>query len=162
MVIRNSSDFSNIFKSKLTSAINIITERIYERLKQNIQIHTYDRAGEPTMYKRSWEFKNEAWAFNKAQTIANKIMASVTYEPYNMQGPGGDSKFRHGNFNAGVDRRAILADLLNVYGIDEGNDFGGKEREPYWDVTIYWIDTNWEKLIDDAFRKVGIINFKIN
>ena len=64
--------------------------------------------------------------------------------------------YTHGNFYSGEDRRLILAELLNVNGIDSGNDWGGKERKPFFDITIEWIYNNWDTLAKTALRQVGL------
>lgn len=167
--------FKNFFESQLKRVIDIVSDKIHEQLRLNISLYTYgytpgiaspsvkvpinemyqvvngNETGEP-----SYEFRDEAWIKQQAKALSGKIIGSIFYDYSKLSAPTSSRPFTHGNFYQGKDRRVNLADLLNVSGYDLGNDFGGKEREPYFDITLKWIKDNFSQLVNNAFRKVGI------
>lgn len=51
-----------------------------------------------------------------------------------MSPPSSNFPYLHGNANSGEDRRAMLAEILNVSGIAEDGDMHDtKIRQPFWD-----------------------------
>ena len=170
--IKTTDQFQQFFMNKLEKAINILEDEIHTKLRENISAMTYGYApnadargpinkayeiinGYPTG-EPSYEFRDEAWVKDKAKQAAKAIIGSVWYDYQNLSAPSSDSPYTHGNYYQGKDRRAILAELLNVNGYDKQNDMGGKRREPFFDETIKWITNNWDKLCKKALSKVGL------
>jgi hypothetical protein len=55
------------------------------------------------------------------------------------------------------DRRAELAEDLNVLGVDLNNDWGGKERKPYWNDFIYELfeENKINEYFNNEFEALG-------
>jgi hypothetical protein len=136
-------------------AINAVSQDIYDkendrgRLYANILADTYEADGEPNHYylggsgKPSYEFLN-TWDWTKTVNTPLGVMKKLYYDYGSMQ-------YDPENYNPGDpkrgDQRAILADLLNITGSDNGY-FGGKYRKPFWSDTM-----------TDLFERGGIVEF---
>ena len=151
----------------------ILSEIIYEQLKININLYTYgypvalpnvsgkinqfyENVGEEGLGEPSFEFRDEAWVKTKAEQVSKTIVGSIYFDGNKMSPPTWIRPYTHGNFYDGKDRRTQLAKLLNVNGVDSGNDWKGKERKPFFDITIQWIETNWKSLAKNALKQVGL------
>lgn len=168
MDIKSPREFEKIFNDILENVINDLTKKIEKKLHENIQQYTYDYDPEPNQwYRRTGEFL-ESFYRTLAQKTARNIIGTVIHDPMKMSAPIGtgidsdisQESYQHGNFFKGYDRRKILADLLDVDGINSGADFRGKERKPFFTLTIKWLDDNWFYLIDSSFKKFGITNWE--
>lgn len=165
--------------SRLKKAIDILSEKIYNQLKINISLYTYgypvampdikgpinqfyENVGDEGSGEPSFEFRDLAWVKTSAKEISNQIIGSIYYDGNKMSAPSWLRPYTHGNFYTGEDRRAELAKLLNVTGYADGSDFTikgefeEKFRKPFFDITIQWLETNWNNLAKDALKQVGL------
>ena len=158
---------------RLKMAVDIIADKIYEQLKINISLYTYgypeaspnttgpinqfyENVGDEGLQEPSYEFRDEAWVKTKAREVSRQIVGSIYFDGNKMSPPTWFRPYTHGNFYSGEDRRMKLAELLNVTGVDSENDWGGKERKPFFDITIEWIETNWQNIAKKALKQVGL------
>jgi hypothetical protein len=145
----------------LQNVINEIADEILEKLKKNIITYTYEYDYFPNVSyadgngKPTYEFL-DSWFIDKAKTIANQIVGEIFHDPMSMSEPSASQPYVHGNYRQGIDRRTFLADILNVSGVDSENDFGGKSRQPYFDITINWLNQNWDGMARRHLAKYGI------
>lgn len=158
------SQLNSFLNKKLVNVIDYLTERIQNQLRHNIDEYTYQFDYFPN---REYLDENSGWAMpsfefrdsfyrTKAKNIAEKITGWVIHDAMSMSPPSDRHPYLHGNFDKGIDRRRELASLLNVSGLDTENDFGGKERRPFFDITIKWLENNFDSLVRQAFAKVGL------
>lgn len=146
MAIRTDDDLINTFMPIINDIMENMTDRIEKLLVQHINTDVYginktstdtpaindyylDGTGRP-----SYEFRDKAWQKRVSKTIAETCVGEIFYDGNQMTPPTANSPYLHGNYNAGVDRRNKLADLLNVSGIAGDSDFVyNKTRSPFWD-----------------------------
>lgn len=145
--------------NKAKKALDIISAKIEKQLRLNIERYTYGDT-ENAWYERTGEFLESFYA-EKSQEIAGEIIGWVIHDPMVMSAPinrGDEAQetFRHGNALKGIDRREKLAEILNVSGVNGSFDWKGKERQPFFDITIQWLEQSFDKLVIDAFRQVGL------
>ena len=159
MNINNMTQLQTELNKRIKKAIDLITEDIYSALIEFIDIDIYSTYT-PSKYERTYEFRDKAWMITSAREIANKIVGGINYSPNEMQYT--PSKLIHGN--KFVDRRSMLASILNR-GIEDWNDWdiGRKNKgkvqdypKPFFTDTIEWIIKNWDRLVLDAFKEVGL------
>lgn len=162
-LIKTKSALKKILENKMERAINIICEKIEKVLKQNILDYTYNYDPQPnTWYQPTYEFYNSFYMENAKKELDGIIRGWVVHDYMVMSAPKYSSSkssqepYQHGNFNEGIDRRKQLASILNVAGENGGYDFRGKQRQPFFDLTIQWIEDNWFYLVDNAFSQVGL------
>ena len=176
------SQLNSFLNKQLIKVIDYLTDKIEWQLRHNIDIYTYQFDYFPNeMYLAaetevqvfddstmtftygggngsslpSFEFRDSFYK-TKAEQVANNITGWVVHDAMSMSPPSARYPYLHGNFKIGEDRRRQLASLLNVSGKDKGNDFGGKKRQPFFDITIKWIEDNFKSLVKEAFSKVGL------
>jgi hypothetical protein len=156
MPCNNQADFDRILKKAITSCIEHLSDKILECVQDHIQKDTYgslpnkvynNGTGNPT-----FEFKN-AFKFEGIKNSVKEISNKLFYDWTTMSTPSQSNKYLHGNFNEGQDRRSILAELLNVNGIDGGNDWGGKERQAFWDNALKDINNKFDGWAREAYNK---------
>jgi hypothetical protein len=120
--------------------ISIVSDKILVQLKTDIERDVYLFGGFPNkfyymgmgvptfQFEKSWKW--DVIRQDVMSTVRNLFedIYSMSYEPEN---------YLHGSIYGG-DRRAELADDLNVSGVAKNSDFPehGKERQPYWDNFI--------------------------
>lgn len=165
MIFNNKLSLEIIINQKIQEAVNVMAKKIYDKLLDFIQIDIYDtyepNASAKTHYERTYEFKDKAWALSEAQEFAGYISASIDYNPYSLSYI--PNKYVHGS--PAQDRRKELASILNR-GIEswEGWDFGrhngaqgySSYPKPFFNDTINWIEENWDNLVIQSFKKVGL------
>ena len=150
------SQLNSFLNRKLVKVVDYLTERIQNQLRHNIDKYTYTFDYFPNKkYDPSFEFLDSFYR-TKARNIADTITGWVIHDSMRMSPPSSRNPYLHGNFNKGIDRRNQLASLLNVSGKDTDNDFGGKERQPFFDITLQWIEDNFDSLVKEAFTRVGL------
>jgi hypothetical protein len=169
--INSTSQFKLIYTKLLNNIVDGISKEILEKLKDNINQYTYTyEHGDFYNFKYSgkklsnykiftqertqlptFEFR-EAFEINKLKTIIGKVVSQIFY---NYQSMSVVPKYGIHYDNEFGDSRKKLAEWLNIDG-----EFGGKERKPYFDLTLQWIDNNLFNLIDKHFKQNGIINWK--
>lgn len=158
------SQLNSFLNKQLVKVVDYLTERIEGQLRHNIDEYTYQFDYFPN---KEYLDENHGWAMpsfefrdsffhEKAKSVANAIVGWVRHDEMSMSPPSARYPYLHGNFNKGLDRRNQLAALLNVSGKDSKNDFGGKERRPFFDITLQWIEDNFDSLVKQAFAKVGL------
>lgn len=167
------SQLNSFLNKQLIKVIDYLTDKIEGQLRHNIDVYTYQfdyfpnkaylsdesvPLFEEDVYSSafpSFEFRDSFYK-TKAKQVANNITGWVIHDAMSMSPPSARHPYLHGNFEIGEDRRRQLASLLNVSGKDKGNDFGGKKRQPFFDITIKWIEDNFQSLVKEAFSKVGL------
>lgn len=157
MIFANKQQLNDFLKTRLKVAVDNLVQDIYTELLTFIQEDIY-LAYNPKKYERTFEFRDKAW--NKSvKEVANEIVGEVFYDGMNMS--YNPSKFQHGN--AFEDRRERLAEILNntfwdpsKY-IDSDWDFGMEPwPKPFWGHTMAWLEDNWDTLVKNALREVGL------
>ena len=155
-IITNQEQFDKVLKNALIKCVGYLSDKILKCVQDHIQKDTYGKlpnkeynngTGMPT-----FEFKN-AFRFEGIKSSVNDISNRLFYDWSTMHAPSQSNKYLHGNFDEGVDRRSILAELLNVDGIDGGNDWGGKERKAFWDNALEEIEQNFDSWAKEAYNK---------
>ena len=162
-LIKTKAELNQVLTQKLTNAINIICSKIESKLKKNIMDYTYNYDLEPnTWYQPTYEFLNSFYMTKAKEGLNGAITAWVIHDYTRMSAPRYSSNpnsqlpYQHGNYSDGIDRRKQLAAILNVSGENSDFDFRGKQRQPFFDLTIQWIEDNWFDLINNAFKQVGL------
>lgn len=162
-LIKTKTELNQILTKKLMDAINIVCNKIENKLKKNIIDYTYNYDNQPnTWYKPTYEFYNSFYMAKAKKNMRGAITAWIVHDYTRMSAPKYSSSpnsqlpYQHGNYNEGIDRRKQLAAILNVDGENGSYDFRGKQREPFFDLTIQWIEDNWFDLINNAFKQVGL------
>lgn len=168
MTFRSEWALNQYLKQCATEAVNILTDRIYNKLIEFIQEDIYDTYPEPEFpirYDRTYQFKEKAWIKEMATEISNAMVSSINYFPSGMV--YNQSKGQHGS-PWGKDRRKELAAILNRGGTWDWTDWDwGRVHDeqsegyriypkPFWDDTIEWILDNWDKEVIKAFKQVGL------
>lgn len=155
-IITNQKQFDEVIKKAISNCVSYISDKILECVQDHIQKDTYGElpnkvynngTGNPT-----FEFKN-AFKFEGIKSSVNEISNKLFYDWSTMHAPSQSNEYLHGNFNKGEDRRSILAELLNVNGIDGENDWGGKERSAFWDNAIGEIEQKFDLWAREAYNK---------
>lgn len=167
------SQLNSFLNKQLIKVVDYLTDKIEGQLRHNIDVYTYQFDYFPNreylndnsaplfegdsyvIAYPSFEFRDSFYKI-KAKQVADSITGWVVHDAMSMSPPSARHPFQHGNFELREDRRRQLAELLNVTGKDKGNDFGGKERRPFFDITIKWIENNFQQLVKEAFSKVGL------
>lgn len=167
-LIKTKSELKKILENKMERAINIICEKIEKVLKQNILDYTYNYDPQPnTWYQPTYEFYESFYTQKAKKKLDGMIKGWIIHDYTIMSAPKYSSSkssqlpYQHGNFNEGIDRRKQLAAILNVSGENSDYDFRGKQRQPFFDLTIQWIEENWFYLLNNAFNQVGLKTFHI-
>ena len=171
MDIKNIREFEQIFGKIIAHIIDDISNEILAVLKHSIDLNTYEyEHGDPYNYqyakfnRSDWTGKNKkrtalpTFEFREAfmvDTIKNTISSHINEIFYNWRSMSIDKDMGiHYDMVKG-DIREALATMLNIDG-----ELGGKARQPYFDITMTWIDANWDRLISKYFRKYGITHYK--
>lgn len=162
-LIKTKTELNQILTKKLMDAINIVGKQIEEQLKKNIIEHVYNV--EPNKwYNPTHEFY-DSFNWEKARKEINGIVrGQILYNYFKMSLPipddtkGSQLPYQHGNIWAkNKDIRNKLAAFLNIDGHNRGLPmFQGKQREPFFDITLEWIDKNFDSMVKNAFLKVGL------
>ena len=162
-LIKTKSELKRFLENKMEGAINIICNRIEQVLKDNIIKYTYNYDPYPnSWYQPTYEFYDSFYMQKAKKELNGLIRGWVIHDYRIMSAPryngieGSQIPYQHGDFFNGIDRRKELANILNVSGENGSYDFRGKQRQPFFDLTIQWIEENWFYLIDDAFSQVGL------
>lgn len=162
-LIKTKSELKRVLGNKMELAINIICKNIEKVLKQNILDYTYNYDPEPnSWYRPTYEFYDSFYMEKAKKELNGIIRGWVIHDYMVMSAPkysslkSSQEPYQHGNFNEGIDRRKQLAAILNVSGENMDYDFKGKQRQPFFDLTIQWIEDNWFYLINNAFSQVGL------
>ena len=129
-------------KSLLTKTIN---ETVYSPKK-------------PQEYERTYTFA-DAWQLGKRKRSARKVSQSLEYD-YTIMVYDGNNNV-HGNSR--VDRRPIMASILENNGINKRNsDFGGalnisnSDSDNYWENFRNKLDTEIYHYLDEELGKHGL------
>lgn len=136
--ITNSTQLKTVLKKIAKDAINEVAPEVLGRLQNNIIDYTYafdpdprtwyyNKTGEPT-----YEFLN-AFIWRRMREMPHEISKELYYNWESMRYDA--ATYLHGSEEFG-DVRKYLADILNVDGVDSFNNWGGRLRAPYWDITI--------------------------
>jgi hypothetical protein len=159
-LIENSAMFKQVFSEIAKMAIDSVASEVYGKeenkglLYGNILGYTYgfnlgriknemywNETQEPT-----YEFLN---SFEWTSTVDTPFGTTKKLY-YNSDLMAYDPEtYKHGSQKRG-DQREVLADLLNVSGMDRDSDFGGRWREPFWNITL----SELEKAIPDFFDDI--------
>ena len=164
---KNINALKDEINKRMANAMNLIANEVYDELKMIIEDEVYGNKliGNSTSiggYKRSYEFLNDAWAMNNAKIISKNVVTKIFYYPKGMNGPDLNNPYRHGNFDYGIDRREQLAGIINYGGNTGDYDLRKFEARPFWDIFLKWLNTNWESLVLNNFKKAGLDIYTIN
>lgn len=165
-MIQNQVQLKQMLEKKLARAFNALTNWIYDILIENIDFGVYDTY-EPTMYERTYEFRDKAWVKDKAEKISNFIVSGLHYD--GMQMSINLDKHQH-VIAGGFDMRPYLAEVLNSGGGGRSDwTFGRPQKpnsddtddifyppEPFWEPTINFIDNNWSEKLESLLKKEGL------
>ena len=173
MAIKTDEDLERVFGEVIEEVVVAMSDRVQKRLRQFISKDVYglsmnanfamgkinksylDGTGTP-----SYEFRDQAWDVKYIDDAIKGFSFSLVYDALNMTPPSSSSPYLHGNYYGGRDgmrdRREILAEVLNVNGIDSHNDWGGKKRKPYWDDFLKDLNQNIGGWLYTEFNKRGI------
>jgi hypothetical protein len=142
--------------------IDIVSDRIYKKLRWNIMQYVYAHGGLPNkIYENdgspegqrmpSFEFMDafhwDNLHWENLQVASTSLTRELFYDWSGMT--VNPSTGRH--YQEGTDTREALADFLNIDGV-----FGFKERLPFWDITISEIDSEIDSYFKDAISLLGI------
>ena len=169
MAIRTDEDLENVFKEAIEDVITNVSDRAQKLLIQHINKDTYgiSKTAEFSMGKinqnyldgtgtPSYEFRDQAWDI-KFQDELRGFLFSIFYNGDNLSAPSSSSPYLHGNFNEGKDRRANLAEILNVSGVASDGDFNTtKIRSPFWDNFIEELRQKIGGWLYTEFNNMGI------
>jgi len=172
MAIKTDEDLLTVFVPIMEEVVEAIMERAKKLLQQHINADTYgigkNNMGKPSINDYyldgtgtpSYEFRDQAWDVKYIDDAIKGFSFSLVYDALNMTPPSPSSPYFHGNYYGGRDgmrdRRKILAEVLNVNGIDSHNDWGGKKRKPYWDDFLKDLNQNIGGWLYTEFNKRGI------
>jgi len=156
-MINNQKQFDTILRNQLSKCVLYLSDKILECLKQHITNDVYNFGGSNSWYsdgsgEPTWEFLN-AFEFEGVKQNVKEVSNLLFYNWMDMSSPSQSNPYVHGNYGDNIDRRAQLASLLNVKGVDVGNDWGGKERNAFWDETIKEINQEFNKWAKEACDK---------
>lgn len=148
--LRTQEQLMEKFNQIIKEAILGVSERAKKLLMQHINSDVYgigkSETGKPSINKSyldgtgtpSYEFRDVAWE-SEVKNEANEAIFSLMYNGDLMTKPSPSSPLLHGLYSNGsvTDRRAALADILNVSGVAGDADTKvDKIRSPYWDNFI--------------------------
>lgn len=162
-LIKTKKELEKVLSNKLEQVVNIIGKQIEEQLKKNIIEHVYNV--EPNKwYNPTYEFYNSFNWQNARKEIDGIVRGQILYDYLKMSLPvpdnikGSQLPYQHGNiWTKNKDIRSKLAEFLNIDGHNRGLPmFQGKQREPFFDITLEWIDENFDTMVKNAFLKVGL------
>lgn len=180
MLIKSKKELESLMLKRAEKALNLIAEDVYNILRTNISLYTYgydvespdvkgpiNEVYENGTQEPTYEFRDEAWVKQEAKIAANKIATAIYYDGMRMSPPTSSHPYRHGYFNeetgGAIDRRAYLADILNVFGVAGGRDWApkkleeiGKVRKPFFDITLFQLENQWNSIVRKNFAKVGL------
>ena len=180
MLVKNKKELESLILSKSQKALNLITNEVYDILRTNISLYTYgydvespdikgpiNKAYENGTKEPTYEFRDEAWVKQEAQIAAKKIASAIYYDGMRMSPPTSSHPYRHGKFDTStgevIDRREYLAEVLNVFGVAGDRDWPakglenqGKVRKPFFDLTLFQLENQWDDIVRRNFKKVGI------
>lgn len=113
----------------------------------------------PKEYQRTYTFA-DAWQLGDKIRSVNKVSQSLDYDYTIMVYDGNDGV--HGN--SGIDRRPIMANILENNGFNKRNsDFGGalnvsnNERDNYWESFKEELDDKIYDFLDEDLGKFGLM-----
>lgn len=147
MAISSYDEFYTIFGAVVEEVIKAVSIRTKNLLREHINLDTYGinktNKGQPVINKSylngtgrpSYEFRDKAWDM-KIESKMREYLFTLLYNGQNMTPPSENNEYLHGYYREGsvIDRRNILAELLNVSGSAPQSDmFVSKHREPFWD-----------------------------
>ena len=159
MDITDDAMLTQVLNSAAVTVVTNVSAKILALLQQYIMTETYgSHQDSPNRYyaggtkQPTMEFlKSLEWT-----PIANNITSITTmlWENYLSMSYFGE-EYIHGD--PLTDRRAELAEDLNVLGIDLDNDFGGKNRRPFWNDFIYELlqENKITEFFNDEFEALG-------
>lgn len=157
-MINNQKQFDTMLKERLELIIEYLQIQIEDCIKDHIwtDVYSYDYFPnvkyEDASRHPSFQFL-DAFVFEDIKILAKEVSTEMIYDWESMQSPSASHPYTHGNYFEGIDRRKSLASLLNVKGIDSGNDWGGKERNAFWDEAIKEINQKFDKWAKEACNK---------
>lgn len=143
----------------MTQCVKEISNKILDCLQEHIWEDMYSYAYYPNKVynngsgQATFEFMN-AFKFEGVKKSVTEISNKLFYDWQSMSRPSSANPWVHGNYYTGQDRRSILAELLNVKGIDGGNDWDGKDRNAFWDNTIKDIDSKFDGWAREVYNKL--------
>lgn len=127
-----------------------IKVKITDMLKKHIMDDVYMFDYFPNkQYQPTWDFYNSF----KWQEI-DEFTNIMSYDWQSLRAPSTEHLNAHGSFDKGIDRRKALAAILNVTGHDSDNDFGGKERNEYWNNFLNDLDKNIKIWLDEEYSRL--------
>lgn len=143
-------DLSSVLPEVLRQSKQLLTQTI------NQTVYSGKR---PKVYERTYTFA-DAWQVGKQNKSAKGINQSLEYDYDIMVYDGND--YTHGN--SGIDRRPIMASILENSNINKTNsDFGGalnvksNEKDNYWEKFKSQLDTEIYKYLDNELARYGIV-----
>ena len=138
-LITDDATLTQVLNQCATTAIENVSVKILELLQKYILAETYgSHPDDPNRYylagtkTPSFEFLH-AWEWSATMNTITSITKELWFN-YLSMGYFGEV-YKHGS--PLEDRRSELAEDLNVMGIDLNNDWGGKERKPFWNDFLY-------------------------
>ena len=163
MDITNDTVLATVLNSIVYEVISIVSEKVLAQLKADIERDVYLFGGFPNKFYYmgmgipTFQFE-KSWKLDDIKQMAMTTVRNIFEDVYSMQYD--PQNFLHGS-EYGGDRRAELADDLNVSGVAKNSDFPehGKERQPYWDNFIREMldEGQIEKWLSEELAKYGII-----
>jgi len=156
MSYSNQKELDVAISKALEKCVNYLSDKMLKCLKDRIWEDTYSKDYYPNKVYvddgiPTFEFLN-AFEFEGIKTRISEVSNKLFYNWMDMSSPSMGRPYVHGNYEKGEDRRSDLASILNVTGKDGNNDFGGKERAPFWDNTIKEINDNFDKWAREAYN----------
>lgn len=150
---------SDVLKEMQTIIKGYINEKTYHipfntKGKPTGINEVYLNNGTPT-----YEFRDNAWVFSQLQKVVSGYVRSLFYDYSKLSPPDSTNVFRHGSFGIWGDYRQDLPYILNIY-FQSGNMLGlfpGKGREPFWDLAIDYINSNFEDIVKKKLQSYGFI-----
>lgn len=162
MAVRTHDDFDKYIENAIKFVIDSTARRTKTLLLQHINTDTYgigkNNFGNPIINdyyldgsgRPSYEFRDKAWDLK-----LEKYLFSIIYNGDNMTPPSSQHPTLHGNYESStgkmIDRRELLADILNISG-----NSGGKDREPFWDNFEQELNEKIGNWLYTDFKKKGL------
>lgn len=146
-ILRTQEQLTSVFEQKLSKSIQGVADRAKKLLMAHINADVYGigktETGKPSINKSyldrtgtpSYEFRDVAWQ-TEVKKQADEAVFSLIYRGNLMTAPSPSSPLLHGLYSEDkkIDRRLMLADILNVSGVaGEADTDIDKKRSPYWD-----------------------------
>lgn len=158
-MITNQEQFNKALKAALTNCIEYISDKMLQCLQEHIMEDVYYYDTPNTWYNNgsgnpTYEFLN-AFEFEGVQQKAKEVSNTLFYNWMEMSSPSSSNKFLHGNYEEGIDRRASLAEILNVNSSSPAGSFDlrDKQRQPYWDNAIEEMNRKFGIWAKEAYNK---------